>query len=46
MILKESNKYLKVQVINFLQVSDLTICLDRRGALGKIEVYQDPLLYR
>ena len=29
-----------------LQVSDLTICLDRRGALGKIEVYQDPLLYR
>ena len=29
-----------------VSVSDLTICLDRRGAMGKIEVYQDPLLYR
>ena len=29
-----------------VSVSDLTICLDRRGATGKIEVYQDPLLYR
>ena len=29
-----------------VQVSDLTICLDRRGSQGKIEVYQDPLLYR
>ena len=29
-----------------LSVSDLTICLDRRGTTGKIEVYQDPLLYR
>ena len=29
-----------------LSVCDLTICLDRRGTTGKIEVYQDPLLYR
>ena len=29
-----------------ISVSDLTICLDRRGTTGKIEVYQDPLLYR
>ena len=29
-----------------VSISDLTVCLDRRGALGKIEVYQDPLLYR
>ena len=29
-----------------LSVSDLTICLDRRGTTGKIELYQDPLLYR
>ena len=29
-----------------LTVSDLTICLDRRGTTGKIELYQDPLLYR
>jgi vacuolar protein sorting-associated protein 13B len=31
------------RVIDF---SDLTICLDRRNASGKIETYQDPLLYR
>ena len=26
--------------------NDLTVCLDRRNASGKIETYQDPLLYR
>jgi len=31
------------RVINF---HDLTVCLDRRNASGKIEMYQDPLLYR
>ncbi|TRY71636.1 hypothetical protein TCAL_05294 [Tigriopus californicus] len=29
-----------------LQVTDLTICLDKRNASGKIETYQEPLLYR
>ncbi len=24
----------------------MTVCLDRRNAAGKIEVYQEPLLYR
>lgn len=27
-------------------VSDLTICLDKRNAAGKIDVYQEPILYR
>ena len=31
------------RVINF---HDLTMCLDKRNASGKIEHYQDPLLYR
>ncbi|KAI7806135.1 putative vacuolar protein sorting-associated protein 13B-like [Triplophysa rosa] len=31
------------KVINF---SDCTVCLDRRNASGKIEFYQDPLLYK
>ena len=31
------------RVINF---SDLTVCLDKRNASGKIEMYQDPSLYR
>ena len=31
------------RVIDF---HDLTVCLDRRNASGKIETYQDPLLYR
>jgi vacuolar protein sorting-associated protein 13B len=29
-----------------LSVSDFTVCLDRRGPLGKIQVYEDPILYR
>nr|XP_033789038.1 vacuolar protein sorting-associated protein 13B isoform X2 [Geotrypetes seraphini] len=31
------------KVINF---SDCTMCLDKRNASGKIEFYQDPLLYK
>ena len=27
-------------------ISDLTICLDKRNSSGQIEMYQDPLLYR
>ena len=27
-------------------ISDLTICLDKRTSSGKIELYQDPLLYK
>lgn len=31
------------KVINF---ADCTVCLDKRNASGKIEFYQDPLLYK
>ncbi|XP_075922652.1 intermembrane lipid transfer protein VPS13B isoform X4 [Petromyzon marinus] len=31
------------KVINF---SDCTVCLDKRSASGKIELYQDPLIYK
>lgn len=27
-------------------INDLTICLDKRNAAGKIEVYQEPMLYK
>ncbi|KAG5888478.1 hypothetical protein JTB14_022106 [Gonioctena quinquepunctata] len=29
-----------------ITVSDLTLCLDKRNASGKIEVYQEPMLYK
>ncbi|KAH0999222.1 hypothetical protein HUJ04_005426, partial [Dendroctonus ponderosae] len=29
-----------------ISVSDLTLCLDKRNASGKIEIYQEPMLYR
>ncbi|XP_065557118.1 intermembrane lipid transfer protein VPS13B-like isoform X2 [Artemia franciscana] len=29
-----------------LTVTDLTVCLDKRNSLGKIDVFQEPLLYR
>ncbi|KAJ9586218.1 hypothetical protein L9F63_020127, partial [Diploptera punctata] len=29
-----------------ISLADLTICLDKRNASGKIEMYQEPLLYR
>ena len=31
------------KVINF---SDCTVCLDKRNGSGKIQFYQDPLLYK
>ncbi|CAM1300415.1 Uncharacterised protein g2705 [Pycnogonum litorale] len=30
----------------FINLTDLTVCLDKRNASGCIEVYQDPLLYK
>lgn len=29
-----------------IHLHDLTVCLDQRNGSGKIEIYQDPLLYR
>lgn len=29
-----------------IKLSDLTVCLDKRNASGKIEIYQEPMLYR
>lgn len=29
-----------------IKINDLTVCLDRRDASGKIEFYQDPLIFR
>lgn len=29
-----------------ITINDLTLCLDKRNASGKIEVYQEPMLYR
>lgn len=29
-----------------LQVKDMTVCLDKRDAAGRIDTYQEPLLYR
>ncbi|KAG7317797.1 hypothetical protein KOW79_018832 [Hemibagrus wyckioides] len=38
-----SPKLVLRKVINF---ADCTVCLDKRNASGKIEFYQDPLLYK
>ncbi|XP_027028317.2 vacuolar protein sorting-associated protein 13B isoform X2 [Tachysurus fulvidraco] len=38
-----SPKFVLRKVINF---ADCTVCLDKRNASGKIEFYQDPLLYK
>ncbi|XP_032596259.1 vacuolar protein sorting-associated protein 13B isoform X2 [Drosophila grimshawi] len=35
-----------VFIRKLLQVSDLTICLDKRNTAGRIEVCQEPVLYR
>ncbi|KAM8707006.1 hypothetical protein ACLKA7_011160 [Drosophila subpalustris] len=35
-----------VLIRKLLQVSDLTICLDKRNTAGRIEVCQEPILYR
>ena len=29
-----------------LEIHDLTVCLDKRNASGKIDYYQDPVIYR
>ncbi|KAK4290445.1 hypothetical protein Pmani_036647, partial [Petrolisthes manimaculis] len=31
---------------NLAALTDLTVCLDKRNASGKIEHYQEPLMYR
>lgn len=36
----------KVVLRKVINVNDLTICLDKRNAQGKIEVCQEPILYR
>ncbi|XP_023036340.1 vacuolar protein sorting-associated protein 13B isoform X1 [Drosophila willistoni] len=35
-----------VFIRKLLEISDLTICLDKRNTAGKIEVCQEPVLYR
>ncbi|XP_055922999.1 intermembrane lipid transfer protein VPS13B [Eupeodes corollae] len=37
---------LRVFMRKLIQVSDLTICLDKRNAAGQIDVCQEPILYR
>lgn len=29
-----------------IKLSDITLCLDKRNAAGKIETYLEPLLYK
>lgn len=41
--LREAPELVLRKVINF---ADCTVCLDKRNASGKIEFYQDPLLYK
>ncbi|XP_071057652.1 intermembrane lipid transfer protein VPS13B isoform X2 [Onthophagus taurus] len=36
----------QVTMRKLITVNDLTICLDKRNASGKIDVYQEPMLYR
>lgn len=36
----------KVVLKKVINISDLTICLDKRNAMGKIDICQEPLLYR
>ncbi|KAK9889545.1 hypothetical protein WA026_006900 [Henosepilachna vigintioctopunctata] len=35
-----------VKIRKLICINDLTICLDKRNAAGKIEVYQEPMLYK
>ncbi|XP_017781523.1 PREDICTED: vacuolar protein sorting-associated protein 13B [Nicrophorus vespilloides] len=35
-----------VVIRKVIAVNDLTVCLDKRNASGKIDVYQEPMLYR
>lgn len=43
-IIDISNYEMKLQKI--VSVQDLTLCLDKMDTSGKIEIYQDPVLYR
>lgn len=36
----------KVFLKKVISITDLTICLDKRNAMGKIDVCQEPILYR
>ncbi|XP_066581689.1 intermembrane lipid transfer protein VPS13B isoform X2 [Prorops nasuta] len=36
----------EVMVRKIITIQDLTLCLDKMDASGKIEIYQDPVLYR
>ncbi|XP_044753199.1 vacuolar protein sorting-associated protein 13B isoform X2 [Coccinella septempunctata] len=36
----------EVKMRKLICINDLTICLDKRNAAGKIEVYQEPMLYK
>lgn len=36
----------KVLLKKVINISDLTICLDKRNSLGKIDICQEPMLYR
>ncbi|KDR22947.1 Vacuolar protein sorting-associated protein 13B [Zootermopsis nevadensis] len=36
----------QIMLRKLVSLADLTICLDKRNASGKIEMYQEPLLYR
>lgn len=36
----------KVILRKIIEISDLTICLDKRNEIGKIEMCQEPILYR
>lgn len=36
----------KVFLKKIISITDLTICLDKRNAMGKIDVCQEPILYR
>lgn len=29
-----------------ITINDLTLCLDKRNASGKIEIYMEPMLYK
>lgn len=36
----------KVFLKKIISITDLTICLDKRNAMGKIDICQEPILYR
>ncbi|XP_072392830.1 intermembrane lipid transfer protein VPS13B [Diabrotica undecimpunctata] len=36
----------EVIIRKVITINDLTLCLDKRNASGKIEVYQEPMLYK